>query len=257
MAIKCLYVENCTEVEASALTPGTEYKLIKSNLSWNWPEARLLPELVSPYSFVATLPGFRGDAFLSNSHRKVLDFNEHLSRQALEIISRNNVIIEDICTQFFAQSIKWFPIIDREEIFDRLLGIETAPDAHFSVLLLCIFLFTKFWAATSDEESTIAIFDELGSLYFTVKGFYSLLLSTGRVSTDGVQAGILLAMYEQCQCFRDASALSIASAARMGHLLGFENAVTADSHRGSMTDMELTKLETLRRLWWAVLIVER
>lgn len=253
MAMKCNYVELGTG-ECTPLSPGAEYKLLKSNLTWNWPEAHLLPEMVSSNSFLASLPSFRGESFISDSHRKILDFNEHLSRQALEIFSRNNTNVDEICTEFFKTSIAWFPIMDKDDIFDRLPNIHTAPDAQLSVLLMCIYLFTRFWRATSDDSSTIDLFDAINSVYFAVKGFHSLLLSTGRISIDSIQAGILLAMYEQCQYLRDAAELSIATCARMGYTLGLDKTLQHGFRHDSMTDLEV---EIRRRLWWTILMIER
>lgn len=84
------------------------------------------------------------------------------------------------------------------------------------------------------------------SLYYTTKCFYSLLQSSGRVSLETLQAGLLIATYEYSQAFYEASALSIGTCARIGYALGLHKTIQPGNGSENIPKRDL---EERRRVW--------
>jgi hypothetical protein len=244
LQMKCCYTGDASE--SSGFSPDAEHKLLKSNISWNWAATRPLPELVSSFKFLASFPGLEGDGFSTKGQRKLLDFDVQLTKQALEIIARNDTDLKIMCEDFFRMSVKWFPVINKKKVFDQLSSITTVPDAHFSVLLLCMFLFTQFWQKNSGAA--------LEALYFTSKGFHGLLQSTGRISVESLQAGLLITIYEHSHRLSACAAMSIGSCTTMAYALGLHKTIQPGFQANTMSEVEL---ENGRRLWWGLVILER
>lgn len=92
------------------------------------------------------------------------------------------------------------------------------------------------------------------SLYYTIKCFYSLLQSSGRLSLELLQAGLLIATYEHSQALYEASVLSIGICARMGYALGLHRTIQPGI---GMENTPKPDLEERRRVWWGIFILER
>ncbi|KAH7419276.1 hypothetical protein BKA64DRAFT_12764 [Cadophora sp. MPI-SDFR-AT-0126] len=91
-------------------------------------------------------------------------------------------------------------------------------------------------------------------LYPTLKSIHSLLQSTGNVSHELIQAGILISSFEYCQGFFQEAWISIGICVRMAQILGLQESIRRPlpKERDSQTI-----LETERCIWWAIVIVER
>ncbi|KAH8806334.1 hypothetical protein F5882DRAFT_496594 [Hyaloscypha sp. PMI_1271] len=83
---------------------------------------------------------------------------------------------------------------------------------------------------------------------------YTLLQSTGKVSMELVQAGVLVACYEHCQALHQDAWLSIGACVRMAHLMGLHTVLR------NMLPKERNErniLESKRCLWWGIVVIER
>jgi len=207
-----------------------------------------LPEMVSPFAFVTSLPGCFEGPSLSRGELRLLDLDEQLTMQAFEIMTRNGDDITSICERCFKITEKWLPIIDKTEFFVRLEQLQTSPNASFSTLVMSMCLYAQQSSAILGRNSRVE------SLYYTTKCFYSLLQSSGRVSLELLQAGLLIAIYEHSQALCEASALSISICARIGYALGLHRTIQPGIGSG---DMPKKDLEERRRVWWGIFILER
>ncbi|KAH9216898.1 hypothetical protein DL95DRAFT_522367 [Leptodontidium sp. 2 PMI_412] len=96
--------------------------------------------------------------------------------------------------------------------------------------------------------------DRRYDLYPTLKSIHSLLQSTGRVSHELIQAGILISSFEYCQGLFQEAWMSVGTCVRMAQILGLQESIRKPlpKERDSRT-----MLETERCVWWAIVIVER
>jgi hypothetical protein len=139
---------------------------------------------------------------------KSLGIDDQVSLQArrlLGAISRRRGPINRFCEVYFGTFHHALPIISKEVFYWQLEN--NSSDSHFSTLLLSVYLITHL---TPQPGSIPA--ESLEQLYPTLKSIYSLLQSTGKISVELVQAGVLIASWEHCQALhRDAWLTSTSS----------------------------------------------
>jgi hypothetical protein len=178
--------------------------------------------------------------------------DDQVSMQAsrlLSAISRKRGHADDFMHTYFRTFHKTLPIINKE-VF--CLKIENSTsDSHFSTLLLSMFLITQLTPQVNPDP--LSDFGEQ-ELYPTVKSIYSLLQSTGKVSMELVQAGVLVACYEHCQALHQDAWLSIGACVRMGHLMGLHTVLRKIL---PIEQDERNMLEMKRCLWWGIVVIER
>jgi hypothetical protein len=178
--------------------------------------------------------------------------DDQVSMQAsrlLSAISRKRGHAGDFMHTYFRTFHKTLPIINKE-VF-RLKIENSTSDSHFSTLLLSMFLITQLTPQVNPDS--LSNFGEQ-ELYPTVKSIYSLLQSTGKVSMELVQAGVLVACYEHCQALHQDAWLSIGACVRMGHLMGLH---TVLRKMLPIEQDERNMLEMKRCLWWGIVVIER
>lgn len=178
--------------------------------------------------------------------------DDQVSLQAsrlLSAISRKRGHAGDFMQTYFCSFHKTLPIINKD-VFRSKLETSTA-DSHFSTLLLSMFLITQLTPQVNANPSSN--FGEQ-ELYPTVKSIYSLLQSTGKVSMELVQAGVIIACYEHCQALHQDAWLSIGACVRMAHLMGLNTILQTTLPKEKA---ERRVLETKRCLWWGIVIIER
>jgi hypothetical protein len=138
---------------------------------------------------------------------KSLGIGDQVSLQAqrlLAAISRRGRPINRFCEAYFGTFHHALPIISKEVFYWQLEN--NSSDSHFSTLLLSIFLITHL-----TPQPGIPV-ESLEQLYPTLKSIFSLLQSTGKISVELVQAGVLIASWEHCQALhRDAWLTSTSS----------------------------------------------
>lgn len=198
-----------------------------------------------------SLPAPQSSIVYKFEHR-VPCINDQISLQASRLfglISRKCGPASDFIHTYFNTFHKTLPIINRDVFRSRLE--DAASDSHLSMLLLSMFLITQLTHQVNPNPASN--FGEQ-ELYPTVKSIYSLLHSTGKVSMELVQAGVLIACYEHCQAMHQDAWLSIGACVRMGHLMGLHTVLRKTLPRERP---EQSILETKRCLWWGIVVTER
>ncbi|TAQ86141.1 hypothetical protein B7494_g5546 [Chlorociboria aeruginascens] len=203
-----------------------------------------LPELVTPFSFITSQTLFK----IRPGEQQVLNLDKQLVEQCCDIISRDADDIHDSCSRYFNIVHRWFPIIVKQEFYDRLACLQSSPKGDFSLLVLTIHLISQIYRQVPRERSS------LEQLYYTTKGLYSIYISTGRSSIEVIQAGLLLAVYEHCQALHDATYQTLGACARMGYTLGFEKTLSENILQDAQAN---SAAERQRQVWWGIIILER
>jgi hypothetical protein len=88
--------------------------------------------------------------------------------------------------------------------------------------------------------------------YYAAKHFHLELENSGIFSVQILQAGILLAIYELGHAIYPAAFLSIGSCARSAYALG----INSNSNPTSRV-LTLVEVEERRRIWWAIVVLDR
>lgn len=90
-------------------------------------------------------------------------------------------------------------------------------------------------------------------LYYTVKHFNLEVESSSVFSILVLQAGVLIALYELGHAIYPAAFLTIGACARYAHALG----INVSRGLNSRKVLTLVEVEERRRVWWAIIILDR
>lgn len=202
------------------------------------------PELTTPFSFITPQAEF---SIRTGEHR-VFNLDEQMTEQCCNIMSRDGGDILVSCSRYFALVHSWYPIIDKEELYDRLSSLRSSPKGDFSLLVLTLHLVSQLHQQVPRRR------DDLEQLYHTTKGLYSIFMSTGRSSIEAIQAGLLLAIYEHWQALHGATYQTLGACAKMGYMLGFNKALSQDV---LLDDQSNSIAARQRQVWWGIIILER
>jgi hypothetical protein len=156
--------------------------------------------------------------------------------------------IENVCALYLRTTNSWLPIITDVRLHDHLAYLGENPDPEICTLILCIYLVTQAPAHATEEGTN------LESLYSILKPFHSSLQSMSMPSIPILQAGMLLAVYEQGQALDQLGYLSIGTCTRMGHAMGLQKTLQQDL---SSAGADRAGLEERKHVWWCVVILER
>ncbi|AEO66360.1 uncharacterized protein THITE_2114411 [Thermothielavioides terrestris NRRL 8126] len=161
--------------------------------------------------------------------------------------------IRSSADRFFRHVHKWMPFISKKRFYDLHLqpAFRSRPDVV--LLLLAIKLITTLPPA-GDGDGDGAGAQSGGArtpLYYAVKHFQ--LEVEGAFSILVLQAGVLVALYELGHGIYPAAYLSIGACARYAHALGIHSGSTVPSRRV----LTLVEVEERRRVWWAIVILDR
>jgi hypothetical protein len=145
--------------------------------------------------------------------------------------------------RFFQHIHQWMPFVSKKRFYDLYLqpSFHSRPDV--ALLLAALKLITTFPPADLCYPRT--------ALYHTVKHFY--LEVEGSLSLLVLQAGLLVALYELGHGIYPAAFLSIGTCARYAHALGINVSRTVPPSRV----LTLVEVEERRRVWWAIVILDR
>ncbi|KIW14442.1 hypothetical protein PV08_07226 [Exophiala spinifera] len=132
----------------------------------------------------------------------------------------------------------WMPVLSRRRLYGLLLNPLSLQEPENALLLLSMTLITSIPDRPGNGSR----------LYHLTKEFYLAAQSTGCVTLQMVQAGILIALYELGHGIYPAAFLTIATSCRFGTMLGLDKL--------SAGDVTNTDREENIRVWWAVLIVD-
>lgn len=155
--------------------------------------------------------------------------------------------LRDIAGQFFTTTHVWLPILSRKR-FELLLS---NPDPELTPDLALLFSAMKL---VSGESSNCRATTRT-NLYWLVKN-YAVVLETNAVMTPKfLQANVLVAAYELGHAIYPSAYLSLGKCATLGKAYGLDDRRHAPQMLRKFGAW--AELEELRRLWWAILLLDR
>jgi hypothetical protein len=140
------------------------------------------------------------------------------------------------------------PIISRKRFFNNLLHPLSPRRCELSLLALCMELYCTPVPDGVDDAAT--------DLYRLAKGFHNDLTAAGIMSIQMLQAGVILAMYELGQAVYPAAFLTVGACVRYGIALGADK-LMSDLMGGNEQQRSWLEAEEMRRVWWAILMLDR
>lgn len=149
--------------------------------------------------------------------------------------------IQAVSDRFFKSVHMWMPILSKPGFSSTLLSRLTYKKSELYLLVLSM----KLCSTRGTPLNT--------ALYETVKLFHFKLQSSGVLSVLVLQAAVLIALYELGQAIYPAAFLSIGSCARYAVALGIDKSILSPSTSNSQWIEE----EERRRVWWAILVLDR
>lgn len=152
--------------------------------------------------------------------------------------------VRQMATTFFSNIHPWMPFISKTWARKHLLSPLSPVQADSTLLLLSIQLITWIPSASANPKTP---------MYTAAKRFFLELETAGSFSIRVVQAGLLIGLYELGHCIYPAAYMSVGTCARQAVALGFDK----DIKQGNTTELPLDKIEERRRVWWAILILDR
>jgi len=150
-----------------------------------------------------------------------------------------------IASSYFENIHTWMPFISKKRFYGSHLrpSFQTQPDV--ALLLLALKLITTPPTPRPRNPRT--------PLYHAVKHFHLDVEGSSAFSTPVLQAGILVALYEILHAIYPAAFQSIGACARYAHALGINVSKSLNTKRM----LTLVEVEERRRVWWAIVILDR
>lgn len=168
------------------------------------------------------------------------------AQKLLGAISRKSGDINTFCHAYFNRFHHTLPILNEDVFYWQMENLSV--DSHFSTLLLSVFLITQL---VSEPAATSARrFD----VYPTLKSIYSLLQSTGKVSYELIQSGLLIASFEYCQALLQDAWLTVGTCVRMAQIMDLRSSIRTSKSEES-NPSRIVEIE--RCIWWGIVVVER
>jgi hypothetical protein len=149
-----------------------------------------------------------------------------------------------IATKFFETVHTFMPIVSKPRLYGRFLNPLAPRRSDVALLLLCMRLITMLPAGTPMSRTPE---------YLAAKRFHTELELTAGFSPQVLQAGVLIALYEYGHAIYPAAYLTIGGLARYGISSGIDG--TGPSQMSPPSDW--IEAEERKRIWWAVLILDR
>ena len=148
-------------------------------------------------------------------------------------------------SKFFEHIHSWMPFVSKKRFYELYLrpSFQSRPDVF--LLLLSLKLITTLPPTNPRNPRT--------SLYHAVKHFYLEVEGSSTLSLPILQAGVLIALYETGHAIYPAAFLSVGGCARYAHTLGINVSRTLSTKRV----LTLVEAEERRRVWWAIVILDR
>jgi hypothetical protein len=142
---------------------------------------------------------------------------------------------------YFATAHTWMPIISKKRFFEKALGhVEVRAD--YALLILCMDLIK--WSPDGNDPRTPA--------YHAAKHFYLDLEIAGLKTTQVLQAGLLIAVYEMGHAIFPSASVSIEACVRYGYDLGID----WNPSRTARKPFAWVGAEEQNRVWWAIFILD-
>lgn len=136
-------------------------------------------------------------------------------------------------------------MVSKQNFYRHLLNPLSQPRTDVALLLLCMRLVLTVVPDQTPPSTTV--------IYLAAKQFCLEIETTGTQSLQALQAKLLISIYELGHAIYPAAYMSIGACARYGISLGIDGRDTPQATPpGDWTDIEERK-----RVWWAVLILDR
>jgi hypothetical protein len=169
--------------------------------------------------------------------------------------------VRDMAASFFSDIYPWMPILSKSWFCNHLLNPLSPRRADSMLLLLSVRLITWFPSTPGalgspglgSPEDPRTLEDPRTPLYLAVKRFFLELETAGTFTLRHVQAGVLIGLYELGHAIYPAAYISVGVCARLAVALGFDK----DIKRGTNTGLSWEQTEERRRVWWAILMLDR
>lgn len=146
--------------------------------------------------------------------------------------------------KYFANIHPWMPIISKQRFYDVHLLLSPLGKPDIGLLFLAQKLITTHPPASPQAART--------ELYHAAKHFCLELEGSNIFSLPILQANILIALYEIGHAVYPAAYLTVGACARYAHALGL-NVKGVRSRKGKT----MIEAEERRRVWWAIVILDR
>lgn len=147
-------------------------------------------------------------------------------------------------TTFFTNIHPWMPFISKTWAYKNLLSPLSPVHADSTLLLLSIQLINWVPSKATTPKTPI---------YLAAKRFLLELETAGLCTLRMLQARLLIGLYELGHCIYPAAFMTAGACARHGVLLGIDK----DIKQSNVTDVSQDRVEERKRVWWAVLILDR
>ncbi|CZR56322.1 uncharacterized protein PAC_06210 [Phialocephala subalpina] len=152
--------------------------------------------------------------------------------------------VREMAITFFSTIHPWMPFISKTWAYKHLLSPLSPVHADSALLLLSIQLINWIPSASANPKTP---------MYTAAKQFFFELETAGSFSIRVVQAGLLILLYELGHCIYPSAYMSVGTCARQAVALGFDK----DIKQGNTTGLSWDKVEERRRVWWAIVILDR
>ncbi|KAL9115940.1 MAG: hypothetical protein Q9227_000308 [Pyrenula ochraceoflavens] len=153
---------------------------------------------------------------------------------------------QNLADKYFQTVHTWLPVVSKRRLYQQLHAPSAQSTADLALLFLCIKLLVH---VPPDDDGTGSV----DTIYQAAKQFFNAVESGGIMTLRLVQAAILISAYEVAHGIYPAAFLSTGHAARLSQTIGLHD------RRRLMFALPGTwqGQEELRRVWWAVLILDR
>lgn len=153
--------------------------------------------------------------------------------------------ISHTASKYFDTIHIWMPVVSKKRFYEHHLHLSFQHRADLALLFLCMKLVADFPSKPPESPKTPA--------YYAAKHFYIDVETSGILSIQVLQAGVLLSLYELGHAIYPAAFLSIGACARYGQVLGVNSNAPAQSSKV----LTWVEIEERRRVWWATIILDR
>lgn len=157
--------------------------------------------------------------------------------------------IRSIATTYFQTAHTWMPIVAKRVFFTHLLNPLARRQTELNLLAVCMLL-------CSNPPNEGGHSGAKAVLYQIAKRYYFEVESAGALSIPVLQSAVLIAVYEVGHAIYPAAYLTIGACARLGIVLGIGK-LGLDLMGDSLGPLSWIEVEERRRIWWAVLLLDR
>ena len=155
---------------------------------------------------------------------------------------------QGVVDTYFSTIHNWLAVVSKTRLYQQVNNPSTESSADLALLFLCMKLVVH------------VPFDDSGgaedNLYQAAKQFLHAVESGGLLTVKLMQAAVLISAYELGHGIYPAAFLSTGHAARLGQAMGLHDRRTP-APQMLRTPATWTLQEEMRRVWWAVLILDR